>query len=299
MRIFQTLLMILLITSVGIASSALAQTLEEADALLAESRWSEAATAYQAVVADSPDDSAAWFGLGQANRQLAEYEAAEVAYLKAQENGFQPLLRFHYQLARVYMLMGETDKALEQIEAIGNTGGISNQVLLAVAEFESLNDNPRYMVVIEKLAPCKSEHYRHFDFWLGQWDVAAVGSPGATAQSSITSVQGGCAVLEEYQTQSGFSGMSINFYDSTTEMWHQSWMGNGGGAVHLQGKLIDGAMVLSDADLKVSELAGTINRVTWSLQDDGQVRQHWENSADKGETWTTSFDGYYKARAAE
>ena len=55
-------------------------------------------------------------------------------------------------------------------------------------------------------------------------------------------------------------------------------------------------MVLSDADLEVSELAGTINRVTWSLLDDGRVRQHWENSSDKGETWTTSFDGFYKAR---
>ena len=70
-------------------------------------------------------------------------------------------------------------------------------------------------------------------------------------------------------------------------------VGNGGGAVHLQGSLIDGAMVLSDADLAVSEQAGTINRVTWSLLDDGRVRQHWENSSDKGETWTTSFDGFY------
>jgi hypothetical protein len=150
------------------------------------------------------------------------------------------------------------------------------------------------MAVIEKLTPCNTQHYRDFDFWLGQWDVTPAGLPAATAKSSITSVQGGCAVLEEYQTQSGFSGMSINFYDSTTEMWHQSWMGNGGGAVHLQGNLTDGAMVLSDADLMVSEKSGTINRVTWSLLDDGRVRQHWEISSDKGGTWTTSFDGYYK-----
>ncbi|MDX1410277.1 MAG: hypothetical protein R3330_19135, partial [Saprospiraceae bacterium] len=149
------------------------------------------------------------------------------------------------------------------------------------------------------LTPCNTDDYRAFDFWLGQWDVTPAGMPAPTAKSSITSIQGGCAVLEEYETQSGFTGISINFYDSTTGKWHQSWMGNGGGAVHLQGHLVDGAMVLSDADLEVSELAGTINRVTWSLLDDGRVRQHWENSTDRGETWTTSFDGYYKARAVD
>jgi hypothetical protein len=52
-------------------------------------------------------------------------------------------------------------------------------------------------------------------------------------------------------------------------------------------------MVLTDADLPISDVAGTINRVTWSTLDDGRVRQHWENSTDQGETWTTSFDGYY------
>jgi tetratricopeptide (TPR) repeat protein len=284
----------LVILCLGTAGSAWAQSIEDANALYAESQWQEAADAYQAIVTESPGDNAAWFGLAQANHQLEEYGIAENAYLKAQEAGFQPVLRIHYHLGRAYMSMGDEEKALEQIEIIGEAGGISSQILQAVTEFEPLKDNPRYMAVIEKLTPCNTEHYRDFDFWLGKWDVTPAGLPSATAKSSITSVQGGCAVLEEYQTQSGFSGMSINFYDSTTEMWHQSWMGNGGGAVHLQGNLIDGAMVLSDADLLVSEKAGTINRVTWSLLDDGRVRQHWESSSDKGETWTTSFDGYYK-----
>jgi hypothetical protein len=294
MRTFQSLILMFVILCVGTAASAWAQSIEDANALYAESEWQEAANAYQAIVTEASEDSAAWFGLAQAYHQLEEYGKAEKAYLKAQETGFQPVLRVHYHLGRAYMSMGDEEKALEQIEIIGEAGGISSQILQAVTEFEPLNDNPRYMAVIEKLTPCNTQHYRDFDFWLGQWDVTPAGLPAPTAKSSITSVQGGCAVLEEYQTQSGFSGMSINFYDSTTEMWHQSWMGNGGGAVHLQGNLIEGAMVLSDADLLVSEKAGTINRVTWSLLDDGRVRQHWENSSDKGETWTTSFDGYYK-----
>ena len=229
MKIFPALITILLMATLLMTGNAMAQTLEGADALLAESQWSEAAAAYQAVVAESPDESAAWFGLAQANRQLEDYEAAKSAYLKAQETGFQPPLRLHYQLARTYMLVDETDKALEQIEAIGDAGGISSQVLLAVAEFEPLNDNPRYMAVIEKLTPCMTEHYRDFDFWLGEWDVTAVGAPGASAHNSITSVHAGCAVLEQYDTQSGFTGMSINFYDSVTERGTGSF-----GAGHLR-----------------------------------------------------------------
>ncbi|HKJ15773.1 MAG TPA: tetratricopeptide repeat protein [Xanthomonadales bacterium] len=287
------------IAVVAVSSCVQAQNIEDANALYAESEWGEAAVAYEAIVESSPEDSAAWFGLAQSYHQLENYQAAESAYLKAQESGFQPVLRVHYHLGRVYMSMGDQEKALEQIEAIGEAGGISNQILLAVTEFEPLNDNPRYMAVIEQLQPCNTEHYRHFDFWLGQWDVTPAGQASATAKSSITSVQGGCVVLEEYETQGGFTGMSINFFDSNTGMWHQSWMSNGGGAVHLQGNLVDGAMVLSDNDLIVSEKTGTINRVTWSLLDDGRVRQHWENSTDGGDNWTTSFDGYYAQRTED
>ncbi len=292
------LAMLTVIAGLTVCAPGWAQSIDEANALYAESKWGEAAVMYEAILEDAPDDSAAWFGLAQANHQLENFAEALAAYQKAEESGFQPVLRVLYHRGRAQMSSGDQEAALETIETIGEAGGISSQILMAVTEFEPLHDNPRYLAVIEKLTPCNTEHYRDFDFWLGQWDVTSAGNPAPTARSSITSVQGGCAVLEEYETQSGFSGMSINFYDSNTEMWHQSWMGNGGGAVHLQGNLEDGAMVLSDADLLVSKKTGNINRVTWSLLDDGRVRQHWEVSADQGETWTTSFDGYYASRQA-
>ena len=287
------------LAGVIVSFNAFGQTIEEANGLYGESKWQEAVEAFKAVADGNPEDAAAWFGMAQSYHQLEEYGKAIKAYHRAEETGFQQILRVHYHLGRAYMSLGEEEKALEQIEIMGNTGGISNSIIAAVAEFEPLRENPRYLAVMEQLKPCNTDDYRSFDFWLGQWDVTAAGNPGATAKSSITSVQGGCAVLEEYETLGGFAGMSINFYDSTTGKWHQSWMGNGGAAVHLEGNLVDGAMVLSDADLEVSELAGTINRVTWSLQDDGRVRQHWENSSDGGATWVTSFDGYYQAREAE
>ena len=289
----------ILLAALLTGSYAIAQTLEEAAALYAESNWQGAADAYQAVVDNDPEDSTAWFGLAQSYHQLGEYGQAERAYQMAEETGFPTILRVYYHLGRVYMSMGDEEKALEQIEAIGSAGGLSSTIIQAVVEFEPLHENPRYLAVIAQLTPCNTDDYRAFDFWLGQWDVTPVGLPAPSAKSSITSIQGGCAVLEEYETQGGFTGISINFYDSNTGKWHQSWMGNGGGAVHLEGHLVGGAMVLSDANHESSEAAGTINKVTWSLLDDGRVRQHWENSSDQGETWTTSFDGYYSAREGE
>jgi hypothetical protein len=39
---------------------------------------------------------------------------------------------------------------------------------------------------------------------------------------------------------------------------------------------------------------GTVatDRITFTPNDDGSVRQHWETSTD-GKTWTTAFDGHY------
>lgn len=148
-------------------------------------------------------------------------------------------------------------------------------------------------------APCASDEYRGFDFWLGEWDVTAAGASQATASSKISSKHGGCVVLEEYNA-GGFTGMSINFYDRVTERWHQSWMSNAGAAVYLEGGVDEaGAMVMTDEGMLINEVTGNLNRVTWTPNEDGSVRQHWEQSGDGGETWATVFDGIYRPKETE
>jgi hypothetical protein len=49
-------------------------------------------------------------------------------------------------------------------------------------------------------------------------------------------------------------------------------------------------MVLSSAP------AGTVQRIAWSVNDDGSVRQLWESTDDAGKTWTVQFDGRYIRR---
>jgi hypothetical protein len=56
-------------------------------------------------------------------------------------------------------------------------------------------------------------------------------------------------------------------------------------------------MVMTDADPSATPL----NRITWTPNPDGTVRQRWDQSTDSGATWTTVFDGLYArpATAAE
>ncbi|MEL7451222.1 MAG: hypothetical protein AAFN78_18565 [Pseudomonadota bacterium] len=164
---------------------------------------------------------------------------------------------------------------------------------LALATGPSLAQDPASADKKKAPKPCSTEHYRHFDFWLGEWDVTAAGATEPTGSNVIASRHGGCVVLEQY-TAGAFTGMSINFYDGVTKRWHQSWMSNAGAAVHLQGGLDEnGAMVLSDEGLTVNRVTGTVNRITWTPSKDGTVRQLWEQSADDGGTWKVVFDGLY------
>ena len=39
------------------------------------------------------------------------------------------------------------------------------------------------------------------------------------------------------------------------------------------------------------------NRITWTPNSDGTVRQLWEVSKDQGESWQTEFDGLYKRQS--
>ncbi len=141
--------------------------------------------------------------------------------------------------------------------------------------------------------PCSSPEYRQFDFWIGDWDVKRRGGNGERppAHNRISSVQGGCVVLEEYDTPGGYTGISISYYSSADGRWHQTWMDNQGAPIIHSGGLQGASMILADgADGPV------INRTTWTPLDDGTVRQHWEKSEDGGESWSTLFDGIYHRR---
>ena len=137
---------------------------------------------------------------------------------------------------------------------------------------------------------CQSAEHRQFDFWLGEWEVFLPNGKKA-GDSRIESISAGCALLENWSGSGGFSGKSLNSYDGGGDKrWHQSWVDSSGSRLELAGRYVDKRMVLSSAP------GTTVQRIAWSVNDDGSVRQLWESTADGGTTWTVQFDGRYVRR---
>jgi hypothetical protein len=94
------------------------------------------------------------------------------------------------------------------------------------------------------------------------------------------------------------AGRSLNGYSPQDGRWHQVWIGSGGLLMHLTGGLRDGSMVLEGKTVG-RDNAAVRQRITWTPQPDGRVRQLWEQSKDDGKTWTVGFDGRYAKRKSE
>ncbi len=140
---------------------------------------------------------------------------------------------------------------------------------------------------------CSVEEYRHFDFWQGRWVVRAAN--GALAgHNTISPILAQCALREHYTTPSGYEGESLNVYDISRDVWHQTWVDNAGLLLQLEGGYRGDVMVMHG---ETQDTAGnvTLNRITWSRVDRGRdrVRQLWESSTDGGDTWNVGFDGTY------
>lgn len=143
-------------------------------------------------------------------------------------------------------------------------------------------------------APCNDPAYRQFDFWLGKWEVFR--PDGKVAGSNrIEKEYSGCVLHERYATPGKYSGESLNTYDPSRKVWHQTWVDNSGMLLLLEGQLNGKSMILEG---KTLDIAGkeTKHRITWTPNADGTVRQLWESTDAKG-AWIVAFDGLYKRQA--
>src|SRR5207248_7458697 len=137
----------------------------------------------------------------------------------------------------------------------------------------------------EKSPPCVAAQYRQFDFWQGDWDVRDA-SGKIVGRNRIVALHGGCALQESWIGEGGVSGTSLNIYDNDRKRWHQTWVDSSGGLLQLDGGIVNGAMVLRGKSSSAeSPSKPTLQRITWTPQRDGRVRQLWESSSDTGKTW--------------
>lgn len=137
---------------------------------------------------------------------------------------------------------------------------------------------------------CSTEQHRQFDFWIGRWQVSQNGQDAGINTIELT--HNGCVLTEDWTSaQGGFSGSSINLYDAARQQWHQTWSDSGGNLLLLEGGLEAGSMVMSGSR-PGPEGKTLTDRISWTPNEDGSIRQHWQTKSETSD-WQTVFDGHY------
>lgn len=288
----KTLTMLLLL----FCFAASAQDLREAaDENYRNEQWVEAASDYKKYVKKHDKDSAAWYRLAYCQYKMKEYDQSLKNYDQALSTNFFPGYTL-YSKAKVYVRLKDQQRLFSTLNE-ANIRGFSNFKLYETdEEWSEYQKNEQFQQVVAKTRenafPClTTEVQRHFDFWIGKWDVLVNGQK--VGVNNITLAEGGCALHERYTTARIYSGQSINYYDPLDKKWHQVWVDSGGGVLDYTEVDRSEGMIQFEADYLNSAGVLTKSRLTFTANDDGSVRQLFEASSDSGETWTASFDGLY------
>ncbi len=239
-------------------------------------------------------DSSAWFQYAVANMKLSKYQEAQNAFDLALKTNFYPY-QVYYSQAVLYALKLETSKMYDALDQAVAAGFGAIKRIETEEAFTSVNTEARYMEIIQKVNenayPCLTdENHRAFDFWLGEWEVMVGGRK--VGDNSITRANGGCAIHENYVTGRTYTGQSINYYSKMDSKWHQTWVDSQGGVLdYIE---IDRSKGMIQFLCDYLGLNGLIikSRLTFTKNDDGSVRQLFEDSED-GVKWTPTFDGQY------
>ena len=141
--------------------------------------------------------------------------------------------------------------------------------------------------------PCTTEaHHSDFDFWVGEWNVF-IADGRQVGGNVITKIESDCLLVEKWLSVRGNTGTSINYFDPMAQQWVQVWMSADRTLIDIRGGMKDGSMRLEGTIVDSANPGGASFRGTWTLLEDGRVRQFFEISPDQGATWTPWFEGFY------
>ena len=137
-------------------------------------------------------------------------------------------------------------------------------------------------------------HSHEFDFWIGDWTVYHTVADTIVGYSTISPVVNGVAIQENYRSVNNYKGTSLNKYNAVDKRWEQYYVDNTGLTLHIIGHYKDGKMTLSNTQSMNGVM--TDNRMTWTDNKDGTVRQVWEQKKPEEKEWQLLFDGIYKPK---
>lgn len=168
---------------------------------------------------------------------------------------------------------------------------IKNYIPILVLMF-SISLNCSAQLDDAKAFPCRyGDEFKRLDFWLGEWDVYVKDKKIGT--SSIAKSEGGCTLYEDYKTDKGFLGRSMNYYDPEDKRYTQIWIDKFNQRTIFKETESREDYLQMSAENKDTKLT----RMTYVLDPDtGNITQTMEESTDKGKTWAITFEGVYKKR---
>ena len=245
---------------------------------------------------ENPQD---WFQLAQDARTADRLEIASSSLDKATGFGLSPV-RFGIEKARILVAGEDPAGATAELQKVFAAGFTGVSVLTNDSLINSMAGRSDYDQLVEAMSvqayPCAHQSaFQDFDFWIGEWDVhLADGSPAGS--NRIVSIERGCALTEHWTSANGSTGMSINYFDKSSNEWVQVWNAEGGSQIIIRGGMTDDGMAMEGYINYVAAGTSAPFRALWTPLPDGRVRQYFEQSNDGGNTWVPWFEGFYTRR---
>jgi hypothetical protein len=154
---------------------------------------------------------------------------------------------------------------------------------------EQATDTPLPKSVCESM-----EGFSDFDFWVGEWNVYSNDEKRALLGSNlITKLHKNCLIMENWTSAQGGQGSSMNYYDPVEGQWRQLWVAGAYSIDYIGGLNEAGAMYLEGKINYYEPGTSQSFRGTWTPNEDGSVRQFFEQLDSQTGGWTEWFDGLY------
>jgi tetratricopeptide (TPR) repeat protein len=273
-----------------------------ANGFLQSGSWQQAADLYKQVVAADTSNIQAQFFLGQCEYRLGNYAAAEQAWEVADSAGYRQQTT-RYNLAVTSIKLGKIEAAFTWLAQALKSGFDRVDILKSDPDLDTLRSDDRWPAVVKRAdqnaRPCVYEPvFQILDFWVGEWDVY-VSTDQKVGHSVIHKKVDDCLLEEDYTQQDGFVSETIMYYEPYADEWRMLWItGNpialGGIKEKVLTAVYDKGSMRFQGQLPAPEGGKYLDRTTITPQGNDRINMTVEQSHDGGNSWDTTFRGYYK-----
>ncbi len=270
-------------------------TLEQANDFFWHQDYAEAVKAYHLILKSDTTNGMAWTRLGSSLYQLKRYSESAKAYLHAEKLNLDSA-PIRYSLACDYALTGQKEAAFRWLSKALDVGYAQIKHLESDEALASLRRDSRFPGLLQRAdhnaRPCEfDEHFRQFDFWLGEW---AVYNPAGlrVGTSHIEKLLAGCMLQENGTSVGGISGKSTNYFDPASGKWIQLYVSESGNNIYYKGDFKAGGMHFMGEKVNLNGTR-SLSRMTIEPMSNGNVHQLIESSHNNGLAWEVEFDRTY------